>query len=78
VPGLKRSICTHLLIALPYAYGPELEICSWPNGHARILAVKPITEAERAFKIEPDVEALEQRLEDAQASFADPNRPSVV
>ena len=77
-PWTPRSSCTHLLIALPYAYGPELEICAWSHGHARILAAQPITEAERAFKVAHGVEALEQRLEGAQASFADPNRPSVV
>jgi hypothetical protein len=78
VPWTKESLCTHLLISLPYFYGPEFEICAWPGGHARILAVQPITAAERAFKIEHGVEALEQRLEDAKATFASPYRPSVV
>ena len=72
-PWTKQSLCTHLLISLPYAYGPELEICAGPTGHARILAVQPITPAERAFKIEHGVEALEQRLEEAEAAFANPS-----
>lgn len=77
-PWTKQSQCNHLLISLPYAYGPGLEICAWPTGHARILAVQPITAAERAFKLEHGVEALEQRLEDANAEFSSPYRPSVV
>ncbi len=77
-PWTQQSLCTYLLVATPYAYGPDFEVCSWPGGHARILALQPITTAERDFKAEHGVEALEQRLEAARAAFADPNRPSVV
>jgi hypothetical protein len=77
-PWTRGSQCTHLLISLPYAYGPALEICEWSGGHARILAAQPITAAERAYKVEHGADALEQRLEDAKAAFYDPQRPSVV
>jgi hypothetical protein len=77
-PWIAGSVCTHLLISLPYAYGPALEICEWPDGHARVLAVQPISAAERAFTIDHGVEALEQRLEDTQAAFSDQRRASAV
>ncbi|RKQ88309.1 suppressor of fused protein SUFU [Solirubrobacter pauli] len=77
-PWLPGSALTHDLIALPYAFGPDLERCDWRNGHIRILTVQPITEAERDFKVAEGVEALEQRFEDAGIAWTDPFRPSVV
>jgi hypothetical protein len=77
-PWVPGSSCTHELIALPYAYGPDFEITSWDGGHIRILAVQPITEAERDFKVAHGIEALEQRFERAAIAFADPQRASVV
>jgi hypothetical protein len=77
-PWTPGSLCEFELIALPYAYGSDLEVCAWNNGHARILAAQPITRAERELKIADGIEALEQRLEDAAADFANPNRRSVA
>jgi hypothetical protein len=77
-PWVPGSACTHALIALPYAYGPELETCNWPHGHIRILAVQPITGPEHQLKVDHGLEALEQRLEDAGANFTNPLRASVV
>ena len=68
----------HFLIATPYAYGPDFEMCRWATGHARLLALMPISRSERDFKVEHGVEALEQLLEDAAVDFADPLRASVV
>jgi len=75
MPG---SRCDSMLIALPYAYGADLETCAWNTGHARILTALPITSAERDLKINQSVEALEQRLEDAGADFSNPMRSSTV
>jgi hypothetical protein len=47
-PMLVRESGT---VATPYAYGPEFEVCSRPGGHARILAMQPITTTERDFKV---------------------------
>ncbi len=77
-PWTPGSRCEFVLIDLPYAYGPDLESCSWNNGHVRTLAALPITAAEQALKIDQGVEQLEQRLEDAAADFANPLRPSVA
>lgn len=68
----------HFLIATPYAYGLDFEACRWSNGHARLLALMPISRSERDFKAEHGVEALEQLLEDAAVDFANPLRASVV
>lgn len=68
----------HLLVSLPYAYGPDLEQLRWNTGHARLLSLMPITSAERDFKAAHGIEALEQRLEDAAVDFTDPTRGSVV
>lgn len=77
-PWLPMSACDHLLVGLPYAYGPELERCQWRGGHARLLALVPITEQERAYKVHHGADALEARLEGAAAMVVDPARPSVV
>jgi len=77
-PWMPGSLCEFQLIALPYAYGPDLEVCAWSNGHARILATQPITEAEHKLKVAQGLEALEQRLEETAADFANPHRPSVA
>ena len=77
-PWLRGSLCNHLLVSLPYTFGPELEWAEWEGGHARHLWLLPITEAEREFKVEFGREALEQRLEDAAVVPTDPQRRSVA
>lgn len=68
----------HFLISTPYAYGPDLESCRWANGHARLLALVPVSRAERDFKAKYGIEALEQKLEDDAVDFANPMRASVI
>ncbi|BEL09916.1 hypothetical protein Q0Z83_081070 [Actinoplanes sichuanensis] len=77
-PWLPGSSCDHLLVSLPYPWGPELEECELPGGHARVLWLLPITEAEKIYRHQNDLEALEQRLEDAEMNPVDPHRASVV
>ena len=77
-PWVPGSLCDAALVSLPYAYGPDLEVCAWNAGHVRVLTVLPITGPERAFKVSHGQEELERRLEGAQADFANPMRPSVV
>jgi hypothetical protein len=67
-----------LLVSVPYPFGPALESCTWSGGHARLLWLLPITEAERDYKIEMGQDALEQRLEDSAIIPTDIARPSVV
>jgi Suppressor of fused protein (SUFU) len=77
-PWLPGSEADHFLVALPYPLGPDFEICEWDNGHARLLWLLPITQAEREFKAEHGLEALERRFDAAGIDFADPMRPSVA
>lgn len=77
-PWVEGSGCDHVLVCPPYAYGPKLENCGWTGGQMHVLALVPITAAEREFKLRYGAEALEACLEDAQADFANPGRPPVV
>ncbi|WP_426513206.1 suppressor of fused domain protein [Dactylosporangium sp. McL0621] len=77
-PWLPGSTCDHLLVSLPYPWGPKLETCPVPGGHVRLLWLLPITEAEKTFRHKHDLEALEQRFETAGISPTDPRRSSVV
>ncbi|MGW5667725.1 suppressor of fused domain protein [Micromonospora sp. NPDC003776] len=77
-PWLPRSRCDHVLVSLPYLWGPDLEVCAFPEGHIRVLWLLPITKAEKTFRHRHGLEALEQRFEDAEIDPADPGRASVV
>lgn len=73
-PWVAGSACDHLLVSLPYPWGPELEA----GGPVRMLWLLPITAAEKAFRHAEGLEALEQRLEDAAIIATDPHRRSVA
>jgi hypothetical protein len=77
-PWSPGSPCDHMLVSLPYPLGPDFEVCEWDGGHARLLWLLPITEAERDFKAEHGLEALEQRFDDAALEYWDAARASVV
>jgi hypothetical protein len=77
-PWLPGSDCDHLLVSLPYLWGPSLEECTFPEGHIRVLWLLPVTRAEKTFCHAHGLEALEQRLEDAGIEPTDPARASVV
>lgn len=77
-PWLPGSACDHGLLSLPYPWGPDLEWCEWIGGHARLLWLLPITAAERDFKAEHGLQALEDRFQAARLDFANPHRVSVV
>ncbi|SEL54356.1 suppressor of fused domain protein [Streptacidiphilus jiangxiensis] len=78
-PWLDDSACDHYLVSLPYPFGPDFEVCNWEGGaHARILWLLPITEAEKDFRREQGLEALEVRFEEQAINPVDPRRDSVV
>jgi Suppressor of fused protein (SUFU) len=77
-PWLPGSALDHLLVSLPYPYGPEFEICRWDDGHTRILWLLPITKSERDFRAEHGLEALEQHFDDTGLHYWDPQRSPVV
>ncbi|GGN62246.1 hypothetical protein GCM10010112_20180 [Actinoplanes lobatus] len=71
---LPGSACDHLLVSLPYPWGPELEACTVPGGHARVLWLLPITRAEKELALRDGLEALEDRFEAAGIVPTDPLR----
>jgi hypothetical protein len=77
-PWLPGSLCDHMLVSLPYPFGPELEICNLEDGHVHLLWLLPITAKERTFKAENGQEELERRFDEAGIQFANPFRTSVV
>lgn len=77
--GWLGGRCDHMLVSLPYPFGPELELCCLgEEGHVRFLWLLPITGAEKQFRHENGLEALEQRFDDAKLDFAFPYRESIV
>jgi hypothetical protein len=78
-PWVPGSTLDHALISLPYPFGPELEKFELrPSEHGHILWVLPITQAEREFKKDKGLDALEQRFDEAGLEYWDVERESVV
>ena len=77
-PLVEGSECDHLLVSLPYPYGPKLKNCEWDGGHAHFLWLLPITDAERVYATANGVEALEVLFEQSGFEHWNPHRPSVV
>jgi hypothetical protein len=68
----------HVLISLPYPWGPKLELCQFGDRLIRVLWALPIYRAEQQLKVTEGLETLEQRLEAAAINPLDPYRPSVA
>ena len=77
-PYQASSQCDHGLLSLPYPYGQRLEHLQVDRLPVRCLWLVPITKAERDFKIQQGLEALEQLFEGSKFNYLDPLRPSVV
>jgi Suppressor of fused protein (SUFU) len=75
---VEGSPLDHVLISLPYPWGPALELCEIGERLVRILWALPIHAAERRLVATEGLEALEQRLEAASINAMDPDRPSVA
>ncbi|HYR11256.1 MAG TPA: suppressor of fused domain protein [Longimicrobium sp.] len=77
-PWEPGSELDHMLVSLPYTYGPELEICELPGGHVHFLWLLPITKAEREFKAANGLDALEDRFEEGGIEYWNAHRRSMV
>jgi hypothetical protein len=78
MPWLPNSKCDHGLFSLPYLDGEDLEIYKINGRQISFLWLLPITEAERDYKIEMGLDALETLFEDKQINYLDPFRESMV
>jgi hypothetical protein len=77
-PWIPGSKCDHLLISIPYPYGPTLEWLKLPDICVRFLWTLPITQREAAFVELNGWEALEQKFDAAKVDYINPTRPSIV
>ncbi|GEM_PF-935872 len=77
-PWIAGGTLQHLLVTLPYPYGPNLERCQAGLFSLRVLWLLPITGAEFALTKREGLEALEARFEAEGIDFLDPDRASVV
>jgi Suppressor of fused protein (SUFU) len=77
-PWVPGSVCDHLLVSLPYPFGPDLEIAHVGDRHVEFLWLLPITEAERELKVSDGLEALESRFDEVGLRYWQVDRPSVV
>jgi hypothetical protein len=76
---IERSQCDHMLVSLPYPFGPKLEVCRLPDrSQVRFLWLLPITAAENRLRHEVGLEELERRFDAVAIEFASPVRRSVV
>jgi hypothetical protein len=77
-PWLPGSQCDHLLVSLPYPFGPELQTTHVGDRHVELLWLLPITEAECDLKAASGLDVLESRFEDAALRYWQVDRPSVA
>jgi len=78
-PWLEESTCNHLLLSLPYPFGPRLEWFHMTDAaHARFTWLVPVTEDEAIFAGEHGIEPLEELFEKAQLNYLSVNRSSVL
>ena len=77
-PWIEGSRLDHMLVSLPYPFGPKLEIFDAQGHEAHILWLLPITRAEREYKALHGLEAMEARFEAAGLEYWKPRRKSVV
>lgn len=77
-PSLRDSTCDHMLVSLPYPFGSDLGVCCLKDTHVHFLWLLPITAAEKRFRMEKGLEALEQEFDAHEIDYLDLERPSVV
>jgi hypothetical protein len=77
-PWRPSSQCDHLLVSLPYPFGPDLQTCHVGDRHVEFLWLLPITKGERDFKVSSGLEALESRFDDVGLRYWQVDRTSAV
>ena len=77
-PWLDNSLCENWLLSLPFPFGEELEVIALSGKHAHVAWLLPITDAERDYKINNDLEALEQLFDEVGLEYWNINRSSVM
>jgi len=73
-PWFPNSPFDHLVVTLPYPFGPKLEVAEG----ARFVWLVPISADEATFIRESGFEAFEDRLESSNVDVIDPKRPAIA
>ncbi|HEY0561308.1 MAG TPA: suppressor of fused domain protein [Frankiaceae bacterium] len=76
-PWIDSSLADHLLVSLPYPYGPALEHCRLAERHLQLLWLVPITPAEAGIVEKQGLGALEPLLDQPGVDVLAPTRRSV-
>lgn len=78
-PWAEGSAMRHLLVSLPFPYGPTFEWCRLSALDViRFCWLLPITESESDFVSEHGLEAMEAKFDEFGIDYLDPMRRSVV
>lgn len=77
-PWMDGSAADHLLVSVPYAYGPALEKCELGERHIRFLWLLPVTAAEANLVRSQGLEVLERLLEQSNVDVISPSRRSLA
>ena len=77
-PWVKGSNCTHMLVSLPYPYGPDFELCAIGDRHLHIYWLLPITQREHDYKAPNGADALEEVFGAKGLEYWKTKRKSVV
>ena len=78
-PVADGSALDRLLVSRPYPYGSDFEyVHTVKGGHARLLWLLPISQAEERYRHEHGLDRLEDRFERTGLDYSDPMRASVV
>lgn len=77
-PWMDDAAADHLLVSLPYLYGPALEHCTIGDRHVQLLWLVPITRQEAQYASECGLDALEELLERSGVDLLATHRSSLV
>lgn len=77
-PWMSDSTCDHLLMSLPYPFGPKLEWLKLEFVSVRFIWALPITSREAAFAQLHGTDALEEKFDAAGIDYTDLHRLSIA
>jgi hypothetical protein len=77
-PIVTGSHLDHLLVSRPYPLGPDFELAVVDDVSVHFFWLLPITDAERRFRHERDLEALESRFDEIGLQYWRLDRASAI
>lgn len=77
-PWMGTSECDHMVVTLPYPFGPALEVAPEAANGARFYWLVPISKTEASFIRRDGFEEFGNLIEASQVDVIDPLRPLVV